>query len=254
MPMQDNLTIGKGRLFFDQFEQNTLAGKGFRFLGNVPEINVSQDVEQMEHFSSTGGIRRKDRSVTTQRDMTLNFTTDNMSLENLAMWYGGSVLPDTQTAAASLTSTIVVQKGFFYQLGVTATRPDGLSNLGPTLTATKTGVAVDPALNFDFDAANGTVEILPNAPGVVDGDSLIFTYSTLAKTTRKIVDDKVKLFGTLMFLPDNPVGENFKRVWPYISLRADGDTSLIGDDWATISFICEVLNRDSATPKSIIRG
>jgi hypothetical protein len=68
----------------------TLAG-GSRYLGNSPELTSSQNEDKLDHYNSDSGIKVKDASVSLQNDLSLSFSLDDISPENLALWYRGVV-------------------------------------------------------------------------------------------------------------------------------------------------------------------
>ena len=56
-PNTINYFIGKGIITF------TPTGGALRDLGNAPEIELTPNVEELEHFSSRSGVRNMDRKV-----------------------------------------------------------------------------------------------------------------------------------------------------------------------------------------------
>ena len=87
-----NYVVGRGRLFFNQFAvgTKTLSG-GSRYLGNSPELSLSQDEEKLDHYNSDSGLKVKDASVSLQNDQSGSFSLDDISAENLALWFRGAV-------------------------------------------------------------------------------------------------------------------------------------------------------------------
>lgn len=254
-----NYTLGRGRLFFSRFTPAQVAagisastqGEGERFFGNVPEISITSAEESLDHFSSTGGIRTKDDSVTLQLDRTGAFTTDNISTANLALMFlsdgEGTV---TQASATAVTYVVTVKRGLFYQLGESASLPTGYRVVS-TVTCGK-GVApgyataVAASGNFEVDEATGRVYILPNAPGIdAAGTEVQFTFNVAAGVRQQVVSKTQSIYGALRWVSDNPKGTNQDMLLPYVKMSPDGDYELVGDDWQTMGFTFEALTKGS---------
>ena len=90
-PSVGNYYIGKGVVAI-----STDAGWSWPDPGNVPEIEITPEIEQLEHFSSRAGTRTKDLTVVTSKSATLRLVMDEFVLENLTLALLGTV----QTAAS----------------------------------------------------------------------------------------------------------------------------------------------------------
>jgi len=84
-PNTDNYTLGKGVVFFDQKDQATGELTGERDLGNAPAFSFNIALEKLEHFSSRGGLKAKDKEIISQITPGLSFTLDEINKENLAL-------------------------------------------------------------------------------------------------------------------------------------------------------------------------
>jgi hypothetical protein len=104
---ENNYVVGRGRLFFGQFKPSTRVPKGQRYLGNTPELSLSQSEDTLDHYSSEGGIRVKDASVTLQNDSSGSFQCDDISPENLALWFLGEVVARIEAGSTRASGTVV---------------------------------------------------------------------------------------------------------------------------------------------------
>lgn len=104
---QNNYVVGRGRLFFGQFKPSTRKANGQRYLGNTPELSTSQSEDTLDHYSSEGGVRIKDASVTLQNDSSGSFQCDDISPANLALWFRGIVQSRIEAGSALATGTFV---------------------------------------------------------------------------------------------------------------------------------------------------
>ncbi|KEC73147.1 hypothetical protein RLPCCGM1_c1263 [Rhizobium leguminosarum bv. phaseoli CCGM1] len=84
-----NYFIGKGIIKF------TPTGGVQRDLGNAPEIEITPTIEKLDHFSSRSGVKKKDRTVVTEKGATIRIVLDEVTAENLAMQLMGEVSTST---------------------------------------------------------------------------------------------------------------------------------------------------------------
>lgn len=356
--MQDthanNYVVGRGRLFFGQYRTGTRSTRGQRYMGNTPELSLSQSEDTLDHYSSEGGIRVKDASVTLQNDSSGSFQCDDISPENLALWFLGEVLSRVETGSAMATGTVTfstaapgegdtvtiggvtitfsdtpgpnviaplpatigdaaaalaaevnslstilgvsatvaagvvtlraavpgtdgnaittakvgtniavsgatlagganlsetfnqVELGRYYQLGVTVGTPQGVRNVG---SVSITGV--DDA-SFTVDAATGRILLHSDAADIVEGGSITVSYGVMPQTETVVIAKGTSIEGELFYKADNPAGQNDDYYWPYVRLTPDGDFSLKGDEWQTVTFNFEILKRDDNTERQYI--
>lgn len=248
--------IGKGRLFFDQFADGETTGSGELYLGNTPEMSQSADAETLDHFDADEGLNVKDESVTTSSTMSLTFSTDNISPENLALWFGG---PQNELTIASATGEVEnftdVKLGRWIQLGVDTTTPSGARNIASLVVATVVGgtpTTVTASGNYEVDLAKGRVYLEPDAAAINDGDDVRFTYDITAGSRTVIIGRGDEIRGALRFISKNPVGAQRDYFYPYVKLTSNGDYALKGDEWQVMSFSVEVLKKDANTERVYI--
>lgn len=249
-----NYTLGRGRLFFDKFVSGTLAGEGQRYIGNTPEINLSSESENLEHFDSDHGIREKDDSVLLSLARNGSFITDHISPANLALFFLGDESVVAVAAATAATDTIAnVQLGRRYQIGVSPSTPAGARSLTNVVVEVAT-VAKTEGVDFTVDGATGGITVLAGGT-IVAGDDLDITYDTTASSYNRVVTAaNAEISGALLYVADNPKGVNFDYFWPYVTLKPDGDFALKGDDWQQIGFSFEVLKLNDLTESVYING
>lgn len=88
--MADNLVLGRGKLFFTPYAPGETTGGTPGYFGNTPSLGLAQTNTKLDHYSSEGGLKVKDKSVLLQTDVTLTFDTDNINFGNLILWFGGA--------------------------------------------------------------------------------------------------------------------------------------------------------------------
>lgn len=255
MARNPNYVVGRGRLFFNSFltGTKTLSG-GSRYLGNSPELSLSQDEETLDHYNADSALKVKDASISLQNDMSGSFSLDDISPENLAMWFRGAIQSNAVAGGAVADETHDAVKGAYIQLGLTAGNPIGARNVSlVTVTnTTQAAAAVAEAGNYEIDAVTGRILILDDAPDIDEGDELSIDYTAAAGTEELVIAAGTTIEGRLEFFADNAAGENRDYIWPYVQIRPDGDFSLKGDDWQTMTFSLEVLKLNDSTERQYI--
>lgn len=80
-PFVDNYFIGKGVLMF-KFDGESV----YRYVGNVPELEMSPTLETLDHFSSMAGVKAKDLTIVLQKGGTIRIVMEELTARNLAMF------------------------------------------------------------------------------------------------------------------------------------------------------------------------
>jgi hypothetical protein len=202
-----NYVVGRGRLFFGQFTTGTRVARGQLYFGNTPALSLSQAEDSLDHYSSEGGVRVKDASVSLQNDSGGSFQCDNIALPNLALWFRGAQSTNVEAGSGYASGTItlsvaVPSDGETVTIAGTvitfvAADPVGMEVLiGGTINATATNLAnfindTTLVLGVNADVAAGVVTITANAPGtggnaitlVESGANIAVSGATLAGGT-----------------------------------------------------------------------
>jgi hypothetical protein len=253
----NNYTLGKGKVFLARLDPETkLPLNGFRRIGNCPEFSTSSAVETLQHYSSEGGLAELDASVDTQTNRTGAFTTDNISVENLALQFTGENSSLVQASATAVATTFTSKKGDYFQLGATEANPLGLRSVSSVVVSTTGGspVVVAELDNYEVDLVNGVLHVLDDAVALTDDVEYEVVFNVAAVTRPLVLSKNNSIYAQIKFTSDNPIGTNFTYLMPYVKISPNGDFSLIGDDWQTMSFSMEILKRDSTTEAMYIDG
>lgn len=238
-----NTVLGRGKLFFDRFLDGTDTNTGERYLGNTPSFGLSVETQELEHYSSEEGLRVKDLSVTLQIDYSASFVTDNIDLDNVAMFFFGSKAVTTQGALSAQQDDLTVLQGMYYQLGMSQTNPVGLRNLTITAVAGSGGTPTYiEGTDYIKDDAKGRIYIVPGG-GIADDTAVEVTYDVGAHTHDLVVSGSDLIYGALRFESHNGVGEQKDFYMPKIALRPNGEYSLKGEDWQQFGFNVEILKK-----------
>lgn len=248
--------LGRGELYFDRMLPNTRTRTGERFLGNVTAFNVSIESETLDHFDSTQGLRQKDDSVLLQINRTGAITTDNISVDNLALFVQGSATTVTQTSTPVVDFAINdIVRDRYYQLGQTLSNPTGVRNVS-AVTVTGPGGTPVYTLNTDYtvDAALGRIYI-PATSTIAEGADILVDYTPAANTRERISSASLgSIDGALRFVARNPKGPVRDLYIPYCSLTPSGELNFIGEEWLAMAFNLEIQKLDDTTEAIYIDG
>lgn len=251
---QNNYVLGKGKVYFGRYDSNKNLIGGERFIGNCPEFNLTASSDKLDHFSSTGGLKTKDASVTLQVNRSGGFTSDNIDRDNLALFFTGEKSTVNQAVGTALTTDIRGQKDAYFQAGATAGNPTGDRNItNVTLKLKAAPMTIVAAGEYTVDAAMGRIYIKDTST-IVEGTEYTITYDRPLATRGRVISKSQSIYGCARFIADNPTGENNDYFLPYVELSPDGDYNLISDDWTTIGFTMEALKLNDSTEAIYIDG
>ncbi len=249
-PNTDNYTLGKGVVYFDRYDFDISEYTGERDMGNAPEFSFNIALEKLEHFSSRGGLKAKDKEIISQITPGVTFVLDEINKDNLGLLSlaeivevaqaGGSITDETHTAHAG--KRIVLSERGISAVSITGT--------GGTPTYVQ-GVGQDYVIDTSLkDDVIGRILVLADGD-ITEGDVLEVSYTSAAVDYTEIRAFKETIVeGMLRFVSDNPAGTQQElEIWR-CSLTPTGDTALIGDDWSTLGFTGEILKDETGHPDS----
>lgn len=250
---ENNYVVGRGKVYFDQFAVGTKISTGERYFGNTPEFSLSQSEETLDHWDSDSKVKTKDASVTISNESSGSIVTDNVSAENLALWFGADGADTVAVSAAvGLTQDIPsATLGTYIQLGTSEVLPQG-HGFVDNVVVKKGAATITAAGNYEVNLETGRLYILPTAADIEAGDVLEVTYDADVQTVDVVISKGTSVYGALRFVADNAVGVNRDHFMPYVKLTSDGDYSLKGDDWQNMSFTLEILKKSIDTGRIYI--
>lgn len=240
-----NYTLGRGEVHFAKFGPGQVPG-GERYLGNTPAFGFSAEVENLDHYNSDRGIREKDESIILQVDRAGAITCDNISMENLAMfWFGESSLVTVVAATAQTETLTGVSPGLGYQLGISDAAPAGLRKVDNVVLSADVGGTPTPLVegtDFTLDAERGRVTFIDGG-AVEDGTAVEATYDVGGYTMPRVISGDKPIEGALRFIAYNPAGKQIDYYLPWVKITPSGDYELKGDDWQQMTFDMEILKK-----------
>lgn len=257
----DNYFLGRGIIYFDLYNESTNTPTDrFRDLGNATEFNLSIDEEELEHQSSQEGLKTTDASVSLSKELGGSFTLDEITEENLSMFLSGNVDESVTQLGADVSGGIVAALGPYvttntqgksgllagnwlelYDLDVPTQTRTRLYNLNAiSFTVGGASVSAQEGVDYYFDGEMGL--LYPIQGGVLDSGNDILQATVTGEnidTTFKEVRtfDRSVIRGALLFRSQNAQNGEIREVRLHkCKITAEGDLSLIGDDWANVQF------------------
>ncbi len=245
--MARNLTLGRGELFFARFKEGTTDPMGELYVGNTPEINLTIESEELEHFDSDHGINELDESIPLSTTRSGSFTTDDINANNIANFFFGETDAFTVTGATITNEAIAdASPGLVYQLGMSINNPSGARLLDATGLVV-TGSAGTPTYVIDedytIDRDLGRLTIVVGGDIAAETDLLV-DYITLDSVRERTISGSSPVAGAMRLISFNPVGAKIDYYMPYVKLSPNGDFALKGDEWQTIPMNVKVLKKE----------
>lgn len=247
----ENYVLGRGEVHFAPFKPDTQIPDGYRYIGNTPEFSMTLESEKLDHYNSDRGIREKDASVVLEVSRSLTIVTDEITTDNLAMFFfSADGAESVSDAGTTITDEQInaVKVGRSYQLGESVSNPVGNMNIAVGATVkddtTPTAATFVAGTDYVLDAVRGILTILDGG-AIDDGTNLRVTYTTSASTHKLVVSGGEPVNGALKFVTKNPAGNDFVYTMPWVQISPNGDFNLKGDEWQQIPLTGEILRKSA---------
>ena len=267
---KNNYTLGRGELLFGKYlavtstQTERFKPGPFRFLGNAPNFSLSVSEETLEHYSSTHGIREQDESVPLQVDRTGSCVLEDISPENLEMFFSGQVsVVSAAPTGIPVNETFVASPGDNIQLGITDAIPQGLRNLQASNFQLDDGAQSNPTVynagtHYFLDEARGMIQIAdpqPTATPIAANATLKATYSwDTSKSYQRIISGFGHIEGALRFRERNASGVDRDYFMPRVEIMPNGELEFIGESWKSIPLTLKILLPEGGGQAIYIEG
>lgn len=225
----DQRVIGRGELFFEP--ENT-DRPGERYLGNTPSLTLSRKLTKVSETKSVRGVLVDKDSVVTKEDHSLSFDTDNLSDDNLTIWFGNQQSRPPQLLDF-FNIPMTVYRGRHYQVGATRDNPIGFGSTD----GLKVLINGEDAVGQYFvDNPNGRIYI-PQDSTIGDGQQVEVTGLSVPQDSTSISTKPAEVIGKLRYVSHNPTSRQLSLVWPRVALTPSGDVDIKARAaWTTLSF------------------
>ena len=233
----DQLVLGRGRVYFEPFAPGTRTGQGERYIGNTTSFQVTREVKRQARMISVGGRKYEDFGAVLEESHNVTFVTDNIDIDNVTDFFGLKSESDF-LSVGFVSETFKVTKGRHYQLGKHLS-PFGVRHA--LVVAVKIeGVAQDAA-DWDSDTVAGRLYI-PLTSTIPDGTTITVDWESRDQAVRSVSSESKELWGALRFISDNADGGQRHVLLPCVRLFARGAVDLKGDQWQQLPFEADATN------------
>jgi hypothetical protein len=198
-------------------------------LSEVDSLSVNISAEFAEDYGGDGKVLTRVARVPSRITRGGSTVAKSITAANLARFFVGA--ESTQTTAAtpvageSINAGDALVGGAWYQLGVSATRPSGVRNVGSVTIDYGSGpTEADIDDDYVLDATLGRFQVV--AGGALDGaEDVTADYTPVASTWERIAtaSDLYPAEVTLRFVADNLSGTNRDLYCPCVSMVPTGD-------------------------------
>lgn len=218
-PNTDNYYSGKGILKFKRD-----GATEYRDLGDCPSFELTPNVSRLEHYSSRAGIRIKDQSLISQRQLSVRVIMDEVTASNLAM-----ALLATPVDAVDLSATATLNSS----TAVTSISPTTGLVVGETYAvASATGIPAGTSMVYNGGGA-GTLSQAATATGSAHAITV-----TSPISFDIMADEEVK--GALRFVGTNVAGAPLQVDLPSVTFAGGTAMNLIQENYGNIEVTGEV--------------
>lgn len=236
----ESYLLGAGRVFFDD-------GNGWLNLGNIPAINLTRAITNLDHFTFSNGARQKDLSLVTESSMGLNFTIDEFNVENMNILMFGNGFTDSNQSASSAVdevsaAPIILDRSIF-------TLKTNISNLFVDDQLLKASPFVEGTDYEIVNATTGEIKILSTGSITSGLSPLYLTYDYAIRNRKKIVPGKDFTFtGSARIEIETTNGKPMTWKINNAEIKVEGDTAITADNWSEATIILNVLVDKTTTP------
>lgn len=248
LPDTGDYNLGRGILYGAVIDDSTgLPDEdGWRDLGNAPAFSFTIEEETLDHKSSREGTGTIDKQVTISKKCTVTFTLDEINQENMALFFSGDTASYTNPTVAGVAEQLDafpnVKLGRWYDL--TTSAGVRCKDIGAILIEKNdtVDVALVEGTDYVLDAKFGRFFLKHTAVNCANGDELNVTItasggaSTPINQMRALTVTPAPM--ALKFISKNPANADAQAeiTVHQITVKSDGEFSLIGDDWTVMGF------------------
>lgn len=226
---------GQGRLSIARWKNGKVGA--FRFLGNVPKLEISTKVDKLEHQESHTGQRLKDKVIIKGKSISYSYDIEEITNENLAMAYQGLVSISEAGTAVTETSPETLTKGDLWAL-----KHQNVSDVA-IVDSTGTPQPLAEGVDFSVNKKFGSIEILTDLASLKLPLSVTYNHGT--STTIEFMQDAAGEYA-LRFEGLNTAEDNAPVLIQIYKTQQDpaGKFDVINDDFASMTIEGEALAVD----------
>lgn len=224
---KNNLYLGAGRVYFDPFDADG-DRTGEIYLGNSPSLTVGVTSQRNEVFDADNATESLIKTIERQVEGAATLTVDNVDDDTLRFFIAGEEADITQVATPVVDEDVEsVQKGRWYQLGITDANPHGVLKVSAVAVTSEDGATTYSAsTDYTLDADLGRIYIKPD--GVIADDTDLHVDYTPEARTVEVMRSRNQTYteGLIRYIEDTKDGPDRIWVMPNVELTPSGEASL----------------------------
>lgn len=252
-PHSNNIVLGAGRILFAVETSATTEGTAYTYLGDTPGFTIGGATEELTVDSSDTPVAEELVRIIKKVSRQSTLTLRDISPSNLALFFMGTSSAETQSTGTGSTA-ITMSKGKYYKVGgddvMDITVGTGGVHQGA---ASGSSVSASGGKNWEVDTTQGLI-YFPTGTAMTTG-TVTVVYSKTASSWDKAVTAAEPVYGSLLFIADNTVGENHRVKISRCTLAPAGEAAFKSRDNAMeLGMTLGILTRDSTTPQIEVWG
>ncbi len=234
--------LGRGIIYLSALDGTTGLPESYRDLGNAPSFALSIDVEELIHKSSRQGLSTTDKRLVISQTVNFSFVLEELSSENMALFFSGVASTATNPAVAGISQyqvsdTIVLGRWYTIYDPATGIRAMDITEVADVVVTEDQGgtpVVLTVVTDYTVDLVMGLIFLVPGG-GATPGQTLDITLTADAAPVANVSQTSgVTQSGVdfaLKFIGENPADgdQNFEVEMHSVQVSADGDFSLISE-------------------------
>lgn len=229
-----NLVLGRGEVYFDRFNTGMFSGNGERYIGNTPSFQITREVQRQSRARSYLGKRHEARGVVISETIEIRMTTDNMSIENVDMWYSAeSQSENIGDEFVPFTESFPIWRGRYYQLGTSEVI--GGVRYVDSLALSVGGTPLVAGADYSFSRDTGRIYIHPSA-AITDGVTATASYMKRPSTVGVFSSVPQELYGAMRYVGKEVYGPRVDYWFPQVRISPRGAVEMKGDEFRQMSF------------------
>lgn len=253
-PHSNNIVLGAGRILFAVETSATTEGTAYTYLGDTPGFTIGGTSEELTVDSSDTPVAEELVRIIKKVSRQSTVTLRDISPSNLALFFMGTSSTATQSTGTGTTAITMTPKGRYWKIGGDDVMDIAVGTGGVHQgTVTGTAIAASGGKNWEVDTTQGLI-YFPTGSAVATG-AVTIAYSKVASSWDKAVTAAEPVYGSLLFIADNTVGENHRVKISRCTLAPNGEAAFKSRDNAMeLAMTLGILTRDSTTPQIEVWG
>jgi hypothetical protein len=240
-PNTEAYNLGRGRVYIAPLVSGL--PEEYRDVGNAPAFALNMEVEELLHQSSRAGVKTTDARVVVSQDIGFTLTLDELSAQNMALFFAAATAEVVNPAVAGITEYLAVASltevgGVWIDIHDNGIPARDIDAADVTVVHDKAGANDTLVITTDYtvDEINGRIFLVAPAPTVLAGKTIHITLAAKALAESPLsqtqgLEASSQTFA-LKFIGVNPMDADSEMHVELHKVRfsAEGDFGLISDE------------------------